>query len=650
MKKYPNLFSPIKLGNLTLKNRIFAAPTSQFNLSPQSYLTRENIAYYELKAAGGVAVVTIGDGIVHTKTGKAHRLQIPLDDEMVLTSLGDAAKAIKRHGAIPSIELSHGGKYGGLPSLEGKDVEDRISYGPSHEITDDGLEVFEMPEELILEIVEAYGKAAALVKRAGYEMLLVHGAHGWLLSQFLSPRVNKRKDKYGGSFENRARLILMVLDCIREAVGPGFPIELRMNGDEFIEGGCTLEDGIKLAKLVENKVDLINVSAGNHEVLELFVRTHPTFFLEHGCNVYLAAAIKKAVKVPVSCVGGITDPEQMEEIIASGKADIVELARALLADPYLPKKASAGKTEEIIPCLRCHTCMSELQVRNTLICTVNPRVGNEFENKFLLPPPEKSKKVLIAGGGPGGMQAAITAAARGHQVILCEKTSSLGGALKFAEHIPFKDDLHKFRKHLEYMIRASKAVVLLNTEVTPEFVGSQSPDVLIVAVGATPIIPKIPGIDIDKVVLATDIHNADVTIGDKVVILGGGLVGCEEAVYLAKSGKDVTVIEMLDEVAQDAPFFYRIALMVELSKYVKVVTATEGKAITEEGILCVDSDSKEKLYEADTIICAVGQRSLTSIVDQLRDTAPEFYYIGDCVKPQKVTEAISAGYNTAMSL
>jgi len=650
MKKYPNLFSPFKLGNLTLKNRIIAAPTSLMNLSPQGYLTRENIAYYELKAAGGAAVVTLGESIVHTKTGKSHVVQIPLDDERVLPSLGDAAKAIKRHGAIPSIELSHGGKYGGLASLGGTNVEGRIAYGPSHEITEDGSEVLEMPEELILEIVEAYGKAAAFVKRAGYEMLMVHAAHGWLLSQFLSPIVNKRTDKYGGSFENRARFTLMVLDRIREAVGPGFPIELRMNGDEFIEGGCTLEDGIELAKLVENRVDLIQVSAGNHEILELFVRTHPIFFLEHGCNVYLAAAIKKAVKVPVACVGGITDPEQMEEIVASGKADIVELARALLADPYLPKKASAGKTEEITPCLRCLTCMSETVVRNTLICAVNPRVGNEFENKFLLPPAERSKRVLIAGGGPSGMQAAITAASRGHQVILCEKTSSLGGALKFAEYVPFKDDLHKFRKHLEYMLRASKAVVLLNTEVTPEFVASQSPDVLIVAVGTTPIIPSIPGIDSDKVILANDMHNEGVRIGDKVLILGGGLVGCESAIYLAKSGKDVTMIEMLDEVARDATFFHKVALMVKLGKYVKVVTGAEGKAITGEGMLCVDSDGKEELYEADTIICAVGQRPLTSIVDQLRDTAPEFYYIGDCVRPQKVTEAISAGYNTAMSL
>ena len=649
MKKYPNLFSPLKLGNITFRNRIVMAPTSAFTLTPEGYLTREEIAYFEMKAAGGAAAVTIGEGIVHTKTGQARPVLIPLDDPASLPSLARAARAIRRHGAIASMEVQHAGKHGGMSRFVRTRAEGRVRYGPSHEITEDGDEILEMPEELILEIVEAYGKAAAFVKRAGFDMLLLHAAHGWLLSQFLSPLENRRKDRFGGSFENRARLPLMVIDTVRKAIGPDFPIEFRMNGSDFREGGWGLEEGIRFAKLIENKVDLLHVSGGHHEVRDLFVRTHPTMFLEHGCNVFLAAAIKKEVKVPVVCVGAINDVEQMEEIVASGKADVVALARALIADPYLPKKAAAGRTEEITPCIRCCVCMGSLSA-GSMVCSVNPRAGNEFEENFVIPPPAKRKRVLIAGGGPGGMQAAITASERGHQVTLCEKSSSLGGAIKFSEYVPFKSDLHKFRKHLEYMVKASGTVIMLNTEVTPEFVASQHPDVLIVAVGATPIVPNIPGIRSKKVVIANDIHNEGVKIGDRVVVLGGGAVGCEEGLYLAMNGKDVTVVEMLGDVAQDVNRVHRIGLMIELRKYVKVVTNTKGKAVTEEGLLCEGPDGKEVLYKADTVICAVGQKALTSIVDQLRGTAPEFYYIGDCVKPQKVTEAVRTGYDTVMDL
>jgi len=653
MNKYPNLFSPIKLGDLTLRNRIFQAPMGIGPLTPEGYFTLDAIAFYEARAAGGAAVVSIGEAYIHTKTSLSRPRfldVISLDDPPVFPTLGRAARAIKRHGAIPCIELQHAGKHGGIGK---SDFDPRVRYGPSHEITKDGQEILEMPEDMILEIVDAFGQGAANLKSIGYEMVLIHGGHGWLLHQFISPLDNKRKDKYGGSLENRARVPLMVIDSVRKAVGPGFPIVYRMSGDEFREGGYKLEDGIKFAKLIDGKVDLINVSVAYHDIPpgELYVRTHPTYFLERGCNVYLAAAVKKEIKTPVACVGGITDVEQMENIVASGQSDVVALARALIADPDLPKKAAAGRTEEITPCLRCLTCMASDWIAGTMMCTVNPKVGRELESKFMAPPPARRKKVLIAGGGPGGMQAAITASERGHQVILCEKSSSLGGAIKSVENVPFLDDLVRFRKHLEYMVNASGAVVMLNTEVTPEFVAFHHPDVLIAAVGAVPIVPNIPGIRSKNVVIANDIHKPGVKVGKKVVVMGGGLVGCDEAIYLAMQGKDVTVVEMLGDYARDANMAIKIALGIELRKYnIKVITNTKGKAVQAEGLLCTGPEGKEVLYKADTVVCAVGQQALMSVVDRLRSTAPEFYFIGDCVKPQKITEAVAAGYDVAMDL
>ncbi|QOX64172.1 FAD-dependent oxidoreductase [Anoxybacterium hadale] len=647
---YPNLLKPIKIGNLTLKNRIFSAPTSLNWGAVDGNLTPETIAYYELKAKGGAAVVTMGESIVHTATGKSHDRQIELDNPTSLVGLSLLARAIKRHGAVPSAELSHGGKWGGLVSMAGSMKEGRVAYGASDEMLAEGP-VKEMPEALLLEVIESFGKGAAVLKRAGFEMCMVHAGHGWFFGQFLSKRTNHRTDRFGGSFENRARPLTMALESIRRHVGPGFPIEVRMSADEFVEGGIDLQEGILLAKHIEKQCDLINVSAGMHEDLELYLRTHPTQFMEKGANVYLAEAIRKEVSVPISTVGGIVDPAMMEEIIASGKADLVELGRPLLADPYLPQKLRDGREQEITKCLRCMGCFGESLKTETTSCVINPVIGNEFNESIANCQPTERKKVLVAGGGPGGMKAALTAAERGHEVVLCEKTDALGGALRFAKHVPFKYGLYEYKEVLEYLLKKNGVEIRMNTEVTSELVEQEKPDALLLAVGANPITPKLPGIEGNHVRFAQDIYGKEDQLGDTVAILGGGLVGCETAAHLARLGKNVTIIELRDDLAMDADLFYQTAVKGDLRRNnAKIFVGSAGRKVTKEGILISTAEGSEVLVQADTVINAAGYRADDTAFQNLSDAAPVVQRIGDCRRPGKVTNAVTDGYYMALDL
>ena len=359
-------------------------------------------------------------------------------------------------------------------------------WGACDTVRPDGVPVKALTEEMLQDIVASYGKTAALAKRAGFQMIMIHGGHGWLINQFLSPYFNKRTDKYGGSLENRCRLAVEVLKAVREAVGPGFPIEFRMSGSELFEGGYDLKEGVRIAQTIEPYVDLIHVSAGTYQ--RGFGDTHPSMFKDHGCNVYLAAEIKKHVSIPVATIGGLNDPAQMEEIIASGKADIVYMARALLADPFLPRKVVENRENEIVKCLRCFTCMAERAATSTRRCTVNPLIGREIEGSEVYPAPVK-KKVLVAGGGPGGLYAAYTAARRGHQVILCEKEAELGGILKSEQALPFKREMYELSNTYALFARNAGVEIRTSVEVTPEYVEKEAPDALIVAVGSQPLVP-----------------------------------------------------------------------------------------------------------------------------------------------------------------
>ena len=648
-RKFPNLSSPITLGRLTLRNRMFSAPTSFPNITPDGHITEQAMNYYETKAKGGAAVVTISEAISHIATGKSHARHIDILEPFSLGPLTECARVIKRHGAAASIELSHGGRFSVVDTLTKLTNGAAEKYGASEEVMSNGTHVKEMPRELIHEIVESFGKAAAVAKKAGFDMVLIHGGHGWLINQFLSPLTNRRTDEYGGCIENRARLLLEILDSVRAAVGPGFPIELRMSGEECIPGGYTVEDGIAVAKLVEDKIDLLQVSTGTHE--GCFHRTHPPMYAPRGVNVHYAAEIKKHVKVPVATLGALNDPAQMEEIIASGQADVVEMARALIADPELPRKAVQGRDDEILHCIRCFTCLSERVETQTRICALNPIVGRDGDPCNFLGKSDEPKKVLVAGGGPAGMVAAITAAKRGHQVVLCEKSGALGGALRCERTVPFKADLFDFVRVKANEMAKAGVEVRLNTEVTADYAEAQGADVLIVAVGAEPLIPPIPGIDGSNVVLANHVSEPEFRAGDSVVVLGGGLVGCEVGLHLAMEGKKVTVVEMGQRAAADANVHLRNGLLLEMEKQGLVLrTGLTGVRVTGEGLVCRNAEGAEELIAADTVVCAVGQKPLTKVVDALRNAAPEVKTIGDCICPKNIREATFQGYHAGLDV
>ncbi|MGI6061581.1 MAG: FAD-dependent oxidoreductase [Blautia sp.] len=644
-KYYPHLASPITINNLTFKNRILGAPMSNPELDSDCNMRKEEIAFHENRARGGLAGVAIGLGIVDA-IGRSHTKEVKLYDVMSLPSLKEAANAMHRHNCNAVMELAHGGKFA---NARGHGSAEGVNIGPNDEINGEGHPVRSMTEEDIYRVADCFGQAAKLVKEAGFDMVLIHGGHGWLLGQFSSPAMNHRTDRWGGSLENRMRFSLLVIEKVREAVGPDFPIEFRMSGAEFTKGGYGIEEGIEMAKAIDGKVDIIHVSAGVHEDPEVFVRTHPSMFIEHGCNVYLAAEIKKHVKTPVATLGGLNDPDMMEEIIATGKADIIEIARQSICDPYFPEKAFSGNKDDITRCCRCFTCFYNYLTNRTFCCAFNPVVGNELEHKHAFPP-TTPKKVIVVGGGPGGMEAAITAAGRGHSVTLYEKNSRLGGQLLSEQYIPFKQDMYNFVKVLEGRLAKSGVDVRLNTELTAEQAAAENADVIITAIGAKPIVPPIPGIDNEKVVGLTALHQPEPALGQKVVILGGGLVGSECAIYLDGLGKDVTIVEMKDDWAADSYFMHKNAMKIYMrDSNIKIHVNTTAKAITDKGLVCQTPEG-ELVIPADNILLAAGMRADRKTAESFYNAAPRVFETGDCIKAGRVVEAVTTGYYRAIDI
>ena len=647
--RYPHLFSPIKVGPLTLKNRIEAAPVNISNLPMSGYPTAENIAIFEGKAKGGAAIVHMGECRIDLKTGISHKLCIALDDPEVLPYLHAATDAIKKHNAFAAVELIHPG------TRANPEYYDGPIWGPSAGPGHLGKDYSELDQATIDYIVERFGDAAEMAKLGGVDLVMIHAGHGWLLHQFLSPLNNRRTDRYGGSLENRARITMEVIANIRKKCGKDFPIEVRMSGTEIVEGGLTLQDQIEFAKLLDGKVDLIHVTSGTFHVPSTNQHMIPNGFLPQGCNVYLAEAIKKEMKhTPVVTVGALGDPELMESIIAEGRADIIALARPLLADPELPNKLKAGKADQVSPCLRCMACISESFVPYVRYCSrirrcpSNPTAYKEIPASQVKKT-EQPKKVLVIGGGPSGMEAAAELAERGHHVILCERENELGGAMRHAKYVPFKQKVDQLMHVMIRRLERSGAEIRLRTAATPTLVESLHPDVIVAALGAKAKKPEVAGAE--HAIIAEDALQRIDSLGQNVAIVGGGLVGCELALQLGMTGRTVHLLSRKKEVCRDAAYLYREGLLMELKKVpVKIYNEAECTAITSEGVTVRNADAREYTLLADTVIWAGGYLPMEDEAEQFRTLAYDFWKIGDCAQVRKIYNARREGYNAGSNI
>ena len=646
-RDYPNLCKPIQINGVTFRNRMCSAPMGATDILADGTPGPRTLGFYELRAKGGAAAVTVSELVVHPETDGSQMLKLSLATPGQLGAFAYVADAIKRHGAVASIELSHSGQYAGTYMVDKDKKGSLCQYGPSDGVRPDGLPVKALTTEQIADIVASYANAAELAKRAGFQMVMVHCGHGWLINQFLSPWFNHRDDEYGGSLENRARLAREVLTAVREAVGPRFPIELRMSGSELFEGGYDLDEGCRIAQALEDLVDIIHVSAGSYQFG--FSITHPSMFRDHGCNVYLAEEIKKHVSVPVATIGGLSDPAQMEDIVASGKADIVVMGRALLADPEIPNKVMANRGDEVVKCLRCFVCMAERPVTQTRRCAINPRIGREIEGLEIAPAAEP-KRVLVAGGGIAGLVAAWVAAKRGHDVTLCEKEGELGGILRSEQALPFKREMYELGCTYGLLCERAGVDIRLNTPVDAAFADEFAADAVVVAVGSEPRPLAIPVEGGARALSIDEVYLEGAPIGDEVAIIGGGQTGCECALAMAQRGKKVHLIGRRDVLARDANIRNRPILLAELkSAGVDEVVGVAAKRVTAAGVV-IDAEKGERTIPADTVICATGQQSRTEAVDALRDAAPFVRIVGDAVRPASITMAVYEAWHAAIDI
>lgn len=626
--RYPHVFQPLTIRGVTLKNRLEYAPTVVLKCSPEGEVTQEMLDYVAWQAKTGVGYLTIGNTpVVHTDSS-AWVCELNITQDRCIHGLEMMARTARENGAEMSVELAHAGRGSnstpGNPALAPSDVP--LNGGPLGYIKP-------MNEEDMAYVRQQFVDCAIRCQKAGLKIIMIHCAHNNLLAQFLSPASNHRTDSYGGSLENRMRFPLSVLKAVREAV-PNMVIECRCSAQEDTPDGLQLEESLTFMERAQAYVDIIHVSRGNIFFNYGSTYTIPTYFKGRQLNVAFAAEAKKRLHVPVAVVGNITSLQEAEDIIGSGKADIVVMAKSYMADENLIHKSIRGHAEDVRPCTRCDWCGNANNFGTSMRCAINPMLGKDMDLSKLVEPGHE-KHVMVIGGGPGGMMAAQTLCAMGHRVSLYEKSHQLGGLLNDATVASFKEYM---RLYLQWDIRQTMqcgAEIHLDTEVTPELVEQVNPDAVIVASGSTYVHPNIPGIDLEKVKTVSDVENHRVPVGENVVVCGGGIVGLECAVMLGMEGKKVTVIDQipLEKFADGMPVFNHIELNYQLDKY--GVTLVGGQKITsfgENGVETVDASGEKQAFAGDTYVLALGVKPDNRLAQQLLSTYAEgVYVVGDCV-------------------